>query len=518
MQELFELIRIANPTKLKNIQPLGKVDTLADTLYSLIQKGEVQSDEDALRHLYSDTKSKVALYQVKEKLFNKLVDTILIIDPNSKNVSPYSIAHHDCLKFCAAFEKITLKGGKKSVLKLGEKTLKLALAYNMSDIIVRISKVLMRKAVYLLKDEKKLNFYRKLYVKYIAIEQLDELSNYYWLNISLRTSQKRMIADDALIEQANQYIKELESKLLPDHTAATFLNIQGLKLRIEELKHNHEKVVELVDEYLIGLKNYKDVHANYFTVGLNMKMSALITLRRYREAEKVAQKTFKTTREGYSSWFTALENLLILHFYQSKYAEALKVYQQGSTNKGFKLLPKSRQEIFNVYRAYIQFFMNVGLLSTQEAGRGYKTYRSAKFSNEVPIFSKDKIGVNITIKVAQFILLFTEGKYKEANKKIESLRQYAHSHLRKGVTYRANCFMKMLIKLIECSYHKDATIRKTKDNLEKLKNIPPEAQRQTSHVEIVPYETLWEIIMDRIDNSSLYKFKKKPKIAKASKV
>ena len=129
----------------------------------------------------------------------------------------------------------------------------------------------------------------------------------------------------------------------------------------------------------------------------------------------------------------------------------------------------------------------------------------------MPIFSKDKTGINITIIVAQFLLLFTEEKYQKAIDRIETVKQYSHAHLRKDATYRSNCFLKMLVKLVECSYHKEATIRKTKVLYEKLKNHPAEMQRQTNHVEIVPFEVLWEIILNSIDNSFRGKFKRAKK-------
>ena len=60
MKELLELIRIATPTKLKNIHSLGQSETIADRLYWLLHSGKIKNDDDALMHLYSGKKSKVA--------------------------------------------------------------------------------------------------------------------------------------------------------------------------------------------------------------------------------------------------------------------------------------------------------------------------------------------------------------------------------------------------------------------------------------------------------------------------
>lgn len=514
MYELLELSKIATPAKVKKIQQIGKSDSKTDKLYWLIQKGQIKSDEDAIKEFYPGTDSKSALYQLKEKLYNKLINAVLIIDIEEKVGSRYTVAYSDCLKYCTAFEKIALMGAKKSTIKLGDKILKIALEYNIVEIVIRVSKVLIRKAVFVLKDEKKMIYYRNLFVKYSEIEQLQELARFYWVKISLRTSQKRMIVDKSLILEAQKYVDELQSKLMRGHTASTFSFIFSLKIRIEELNHNHEQVIKLIDEYLMKLKSYRDYRANYFTVALNKKLAALITLRNFDKAIDVADESLYFSREGASSWFTSLENIIILYFYQSQYSEALKVYQRARGNKGINFLPEDRQEIFKVYRAYLQFFINIDLLPSKDITKEYKTYRAAKFSNEVPIFSRDKTGINITIIIAQFLLLFTEGKYQKAIDKIESIKQYSHFHLRKDVTYRSNCFLKMLVKLIECNYHKAATIRKTRSLYEKLKNHPAEMQRQTNHVEIVPFEVLWEIILDSIDNSYRGKFKRKNKVKK----
>ena len=504
----MELVNMVTPNKLKNIQTLGSSDTQSDKLYWLLQKGLVETDEEAQAQLYPGKKSKTSLYHAKEKLYNKLLDSIIVINPIVKNSSQYSIAFHNCLKLCTAFEKASLKGGKKATINLGEKILKISLHYNLCFIIVRVSRVLMRKAMYVLRDEKKIEYYRSLYIKYLEIEQLQELSRYYWVKIAFHTSRKRMLGDKSLIEEIQNYIDELELKLVPGHTAITFTFINSLKIRIEELKLDHEKVIELIDEYLLILPTYKSVHSNFYTNSLNTKLTALITLRKFDDARTVAKDILDYASEGNGAWYTAQENIIILHFYTAQYSKAFQVFEVAINNNSFKFLPPDRQEIFKVYRAYLQFFINIGLLSIEN--KKHKAYRSAKFSNEIPIFSKDKTGINITIIIAQFLLLFTEEKYQEAIEKIDYIKQYTKSNLRNDATFRSNCFLKMLVKLIESNYHKSATQRKTKTLYGKLKNHPAEIQRQTSHVEIVPYEVLWDILMDSIDNSFRGKVKKKP--------
>lgn len=215
--------------------------------------------------------------------------------------------------------------------------------------------------------------------------------------------------------------------------------IYNLKIRVEELKHNQEEILPSEDEIEKALKSYKDYCTFLFILVLNKKLTALTTLRRFDKVQSVSQKVLVHTVASKITWFTLYENISILHFYQSQYGETFTTYQKVIVNKHFKLLPSDRQEIFKLYRAYLQFFINMDVLPVNKALIEYKMYKSSKFSNQVPIFSNDKKGVNISIIITHF-LLFTEGKYQKATEKIESIKQYSHAHLRKDATYRSNCF------------------------------------------------------------------------------
>ena len=52
-------------------------------------------------------------------------------------------------------------------------------------------------------------------------------------------------------------------------------------------------------------------------------------------------------------------------------------------------------------------------------------------------------------------------------------------------------------------------MRKTKKLYQRLKDYPKEFQRASNHVEIIPFEDLWEIILERIDNELKGSFKNK---------
>jgi|GEM_PF-5070918 len=514
MKKLQELIEIVNPVKLKGVEVLGRSDTLVDQLYHMIRKGEVQSDEDALRLLYNGSEAKNALYQIKEKLYEKLFDSIFIIDLSERNHTGSNLAFTENFKYTAVLEFLSARGGQNNIIPLGKKILRSAIKYNQASIIVRVAKILARKHVIINGDEKMLDYYHELHEKYRKIEDLRIQAEYCWYKISVKFNKKRVIVNSEIAEQAEQYANALASKLIPGHTCLTFAYLVLLRIRKCEVQHDYESVVKLVNENLPKLDDYPDANGGIYNGLINKKLSALITLRRYKEAKETAQENLKHLREGQKVWFTLLDSIIVLNFYERNYEEAFRIYLLSVNHNGFKFLTESRKEVYSVYRAYLQFFINIGLLDYPESLKKKKPYRYVKFNNEVHIFTKDKKGINITFIVAQFLLLFTEGNYKLANEKIKSVKIYTTKHLRVDETYRPHCFLKMLVKLVECDFHKAATLRKTKSLFEKLKNRPPNAKRLRSDVEVVPYEDLWEFILERIDNRFRSGLKnEKPKVS-----
>jgi len=507
MKKLKELIADVSPTKLKSVQVLGRENNLTDQLYHIIQKDNVKNDTEAMQILYGDKNSKTAYYQVKQKLYNRLVDSLFLIDLKLKKQNKYIVARNYLIKYAAAFEVVKSRGAYENQLYLGEKLIKLAVQYNLCQFVTRLAPRMWQLSALVRSDEKALEYYHDLYGTYRKIEDLNNLTNFYWYRVIYHTSKKRMIINLELMEDIKSYIEEIESKMLPSHTCVTFLNLSTLKLRILEMQNNHEAIIALVDSILPQLDSYPDVIPNYYHIILTRKITSLITLRRYADARRATKLDASYLREGNKTWYTLRENIIVLNFYEGNYKEGYDVYYDTINNESFKLLRESKQEIFKVYRAYFQFFVNVGLLEIPKDKVEKFPFRYAKFINDVPIYENDKVGIKITIVVAQFLLLFSEEKYLDAINKIESVRQYSRAYLRKDATYRSNCFLKMLIKLIECNYHKEATMRKTKVLFEKLNNHPMDVQRQTSHVEIVPFENLWEIVLGSIDNSFRGKFK-----------
>src|SRR5690606_20915304 len=89
--------------------------------------------------------------------------------------------------------------------------------------------------------------------------------------------------------------------------------------------------------------------------------------------------------------------------------------------------------------------------------------------------------------------------------RLESLNLYSHRYLLKDDTFRSNCFIKMLMQLPKANFNRIALKRKAEKYYIKLKQNPSNLSMQASEIEIMPYEILWEYVLNSLDSKGFYK-------------
>ena len=60
----------------------------------------------------------------------------------------------------------------------------------------------------------------------------------------------------------------------------------------------------------------------------------------------------------------------------------------------------------------------------------------------------------------------------------------------------------MLLQLPKANFHREAVVRKAKKYYDKLTENPSNLKMQASEIEIMPYEMLWEYVLDSLDNKA----------------
>jgi hypothetical protein len=200
--------------------------------------------------------------------------------------------------------------------------------------------------------------------------------------------------------------------------------------------------------------------------------------------------------EGKINWYITCEYYLILFFHSQQYPKAFKIFLEAFHHSGFKNLPPAYQERWKLYQAFIHYFIAAGIIKPglkdeKELGK----FKLTRFLNDVPEFSKDKRGANISILILQILFLVQMKRYDEVTERLKALQSYSHRYLRKDDTYRSNCFIHMLLQLPNSYFNKKAAVRKAKKYVDKLAEMPLPKAKQSGEIEPVPYEHLWEFVL-----------------------
>jgi hypothetical protein len=96
------------------------------------------------------------------------------------------------------------------------------------------------------------------------------------------------------------------------------------------------------------------------------------------------------------------------------------------------------------------------------------------------------------------LFLIIKKRYNEAAERIDALGKYSTRYLLNDETFRSNCFIKMLLMIPKSGFNKTMVIRKAQPIFNRMINSEIELIDQPFEIEIIPYENLWDILLDHL--------------------
>lgn len=134
----------------------------------------------------------------------------------------------------------------------------------------------------------------------------------------------------------------------------------------------------------------------------------------------------------------------------------------------------------------------------QRAFTGYEKRRpiqSTQIYEWVTHFSRDKLGLNLSILIVQFSYLLQKGDFEKVAEKMEMLQSYRSRYLAKNkVHFRSNIFLKMLFFYAKYYNDRKKLIWRTDKLRQELKLHRESAYLTIETHEVIPYEVLWDLL------------------------
>lgn len=502
MEDLKSFVGAITRNKVKQIDVIGNSkssQSQVQQLYEGIIEGKINEEEDISATFFPDNEN-APFYasRLKKKLKNRLVNTLFFVDVNQQSFNEHNRAYLICYKQVTAAKILFGLNARQAAIPLAEDALKLALEFEFIELIISLARDLQLHYGTISGEKKKLDRMTEILNKFTKVLQAEiEAESYYAAIMQYFVASKATKPE--VKNEVEQYAKQIEALFkVVSSPRFNFFGYLILVLRYE-VGNDYKNTLKICEEALAYFEPLaeKVSISNIFSFALKV-LAYQVYLGNFEAAKRATTKCLQFSREGTYNWFVTCDYTIVSAFHSQTFQDAYDIYNQAANHPNFEKQPQSIRERWSILEAYIFYFLLTKKLTiTNESS--FKKFRLSRFLNDVPVYSKDKSGANISIIVLQILFLLQQEKYGEIIDRTESLKTYTQRYLKQDATYRSNCFIHMLLTLPECSFHKKAVLRKSEKYWHKLLEVPMSAANQNAEIEIVPYEMLWDFVLESLD-------------------
>jgi hypothetical protein len=498
MQDLVDLIEFIQKTKFKSnalLDALVKPDSQMGRIYRAVASVEAVSDQ-ALLAMFPDLGSLQHIATLKNRLKNRLCDAVFLLDFREESYPDRQVAFVECVKkWSAAMILIT-----KNIRSIGIRQLENLLRHTLDFEFTEIS----------------MNIIRTLQLYYGTIEG---------------NQRKFVDLDEDLLELESVWHAEREAERLygnlvmhyvharaDKHTAAEkakecFGKVQHSMQRYQTFKiHFFGYLIEtIIYDSLHEFDNMERVCLNAvaffekkkYRSGMMLQtfyynlLTCYLNTRQFEKGLPHFRVLEQIVESGSFNWFKLQEIYLMMAMHSENYSEGLVALEKVLTNPGFQAQPSHVKETWRVFEAYLYYLMLTGHLPNGE-GR-LANFRMSRFLNEVPILSKDKRGMNISVLIIQFLYYAAMHLQDECESRVDALKKYATRYLNDQTMLRNRHFVKMILQIPASAFDAQQIRAKTQDTFAALQKMPWHTVNQHREIEVVPYEHLWPIVVHALE-------------------
>jgi tetratricopeptide (TPR) repeat protein len=504
LKALSELVKVVTDYRLDNV-PIFSIHNRKDKSSKYNQfldgmlKERYKDDEDAALSLYNcsteDVKYRVLKNRIKERLYNN----ILFIDSGKRSSNSYSGVYLKLYRHMIVSRFLVGWNAKTAGYELMTKVLNKAIKYQMHDIVQQCALHFRRQSM-LEGSNRRFDYYNELFQNannsLMAEVKAEEL--YYTIALSLN---KSVSPTPDLIEKAKECTVSISQLMEKYQTYSINYYDHSIKSIYFQLISDYSAAIascERFDQYLkdnpIFYSNAR--HAN----NLVIKGTCYLHLGNYQKGIECAREALTQYEEGSENWFILQELYFLLLFNSNDLYGATEIYCNVIIHNRFNYIRTQLQELWKVFGGYLWFMINyynddkcLKLLAAQK-----QTFRFSKLLNEIPIFSRDKKGMNVAVLILQILLLLEKREFVKIISRMEALKSYTYRNLGKDDAYRSHYFIKMLLAMEKAQFDPARTEEKTTALLDKLRRGDLNYTSTQTRMEIISYEKLWNIAIDLI--------------------
>ncbi|MEM9887246.1 MAG: hypothetical protein AAF849_15240 [Bacteroidota bacterium] len=504
MDKLKELVSFLDKSRLRRIDVIGNQPAKkgrSEAFYQALTENQFDSDKDAAEHFFGKgaNESDRRYKELKERLYSKLLNTVFFIDETRLNFNKYQKTYYELVRDVTAANILMRRLYYKNATYLLKKSLRKANNFDLLDLQYQILQLLKR-------YHSNVTFNRKKYTHYEQqlINTKDKLEAEYLAEKYFTLARMAYVEDRTNFKKhyeiTSKYYHDLEPYLDKYDILNLHIYARVIKVMMHTSNRELEELIKTSDDSIRYLEGKKYANPNQINYFLKEKAIACLQLGKYEEGIRAVEKTIKKNSYN-ATWLNSLYLLSLLHFHLANYEEVYKNTLAVKKSKSLPMVSEESREPWILVEAYLQFLIEAGILNKPKR----KSLKVSKFINEVPTFSKGKRSTNVPILVLQILFSILRKEQNTFVERLAAIQRYNNRYLLKDNTYRSNCFIKMLVCVGEASFNRIATERRAKKFKKRLAESPLLEVKQNYETEYLPYEKLWEIVLNLLDDSRYYR-------------
>jgi len=502
MKNLIEISKIVTKKRVRKIEifddhSLKHKNSKFNDFYEALVAGKFKNDRDASRFLYDCTPTDDKYRQLKSRFRKRLLNTLFFLDVNLPSTSSYDRAYYTCNKDWTLVKILLSKGAEMTANQLARQILTTALKYKFSDVIVNCCRIL-RKFAAENEDD-------KLFEEYDAY--IKQYSNVFDAEIRSEELFQRVIMNyykpagpkTELTEKIDTYCDALVGLSEVYQSPVVVYNMYLVWTYRYEMLHDYEAMLEVCNQ---GEKYIED-HPKFYqedklaTFQLK-KMSAYLHLRDFKNGKINAEKCLQSFPEGSVTWFKFMEYYLLLTLHTDNYVNAIAIYNRATGNNKFKRQDSEFRARWGIYDVYLNYILeSLGEQNMVLKSQRRKSFKLNRFLNDPILYPKDQRMFTIHCIIGQFLFLLGKKDFTQATERIEKLRNFANRQLKKEEHYRMIQFIRLLQSLAKAEYELD-DLTTSEKYYNKLIDRPFYYRGLKSEFEIIPFDRLWNLILERL--------------------
>ncbi len=494
LKELYDTIsdKMAYEEKKWERFKLSLNSSLKRQFFELLKRG--YSDEEVTYELFRSEKAIAPYRNTKSDVKTALQAELLKFKAPNHKYSRFQRAYYKAIRQQAMLKILVGLGRNSSIKDLGENLVKRAVYYDLTEIVVEVSRQLYLFYGWKEIDPAKQEYWTKINDQYLDImdKELHAEKVLTTMNVNVGSG---TIPNTEIIEIAGKYLDNHPIPKVPIPSFNYYHKHYLIEIYMYELKNDYQKAEQIaLNAYNFFCEKRYD-HRIAKQQFINHVIYTQLRSQKVNDSFEYQELALELAREGGSNWFLSLELKILTSISYEKYNHAHQAYQTMIDNRNFNHQPSDKKVRWTLMGLYIEFLRRKELIegekpSTQSINHYFK------FLDENKSHLKD---LEVPYIIAQLLFNICDRDYGAIESKIYSLKNYCNTYLKKGSpNFRSNCFIKMLLQVPLNNFHPRAVERKALPYQRKLEAEAFKIDHEQV-VEIIPCEKLWAIILNHLE-------------------